>query len=126
MHQIHLPAGTNVLLGSPATPMPREMSAAVAGLVASVPGILEAHLRQCFAVGVMDAPAQILVLSVPPDADVETMVNSIVRGLSRIIPAGEHLDILPMSPSDPMLSSVRDAHCQIFTAMQPRPWWKFW
>ena len=126
MNGLKVPGGTKVVLGSPAVPPPREKVEALERLVASTPGILEAHLPQCFAVSVMAAPAQVFVLSVPLDADVEAIVESIGRGLSRIIPAGEHLDIWPMSPGDPMLNSVQNARSQIFPSIKTRPWWKFW
>ena len=63
---LKVPIGTKLLLGAPATPMPKTISDAIAELAASVPGVLEAHLPQCFAAGIMNAPTQTSVVTPNP------------------------------------------------------------
>jgi hypothetical protein len=126
MRQLSIVAGAKMLIGTPAKPMPRERSEAIARLVSSIAGVSEAHLPQCFAVGAMESPAQILVLAIDPAADQQLVLASIDEGLSRIIPENEHLDVWPLSPENPMLNSVRPAGCQIFATGYKRPWWRFW
>jgi hypothetical protein len=125
MSQLSIPKGTTFYWGAPAKPMPEERSRAVAGLVANTPGIAEAFLPQCYAVGFVDPPAQVLVITLTPDADVGTVMPALGAGVSRIFPPGEHLDILPgLDPGT--LRTIRQSGTQIYgtTVPESRPWWK--
>jgi hypothetical protein len=126
MLPLKVPAGAKILLGAPARPMPRERSDAISNLVASIGGITEAHLPQCFLAGAMQAPAQVLVVVVDPNADQEAVLNGIGAGLSRILGTGETLDVLPIKLSNAILENVRGAGCRILNTKQRRRWWKFW
>ena len=110
-----------MLIGPPAEPMARERSDALAGLVASLPGALEAHLPECLIVGGMEKPAQVLVIvfESPPSPRTLEMLG---EGLAEIMPAGEHLDMLPIAPSDPMLMEIRRVGCEIYL----RPGRSYW
>ena len=66
MTPLSIPRGSQVLLGRAAKPMPESQSAAISELVQSIRGIREAYLPQCFAQGIMEAPAQVLVLVLDP------------------------------------------------------------
>jgi hypothetical protein len=105
--------------------MPRERSDALGRLVASIDGIIEAHLPQCFLVGVMESPAQVLVIVVDPAANQQAILNAIGEGLSQVLPIDKLLDVLPVKPESPMLKDVRSAGCSIKRDAVGR-WWKFW
>lgn len=64
-----VPAGAKILLGAPARPTERARSEALARLVASVGGVVEAHLPQCLVVGLMEMPAQVLVVVLESGSD---------------------------------------------------------
>ena len=120
-----IPKGTTFHWGAPAKPMPEERSRAVAQLVASTPGIAEAYLPQCYAVGFVDPPAQVLVVTLTPGADLATVMQSLGTGVSRIFPPGEHLNILPRLDRG-TLQTIRASGTQIYTSdvAEARPWWK--
>lgn len=113
MGQLRVPAGTSLLLGAPANPMEEELSRAIGQLTGSIEGILEAHLPQLFAVGVMEEPAQVLVLVLAREADLTKITEELGRGLSDLLPRGMHLDIWPIPVGHEMLDNVREAGCQI-------------
>ena len=132
MRQVEISAGSQVMIGAPAVPLPREISAAIAERVATIEGIDEAHLPQCFVAGTMEQPAQVLVLSIASRADIEAVMQQVGEKLHGILPAGGPLDIWPLQPPHPLLDEVRNAGCQIHPPGGTggtgggKPWWKFW
>ena len=124
MLQLSIKKGARILIGAPANPMPRAKSDAIAELIASIGGIAEAHLPQCFIAG-MEQASQVLVIVIDAGSDQNAIVRSIGEGLARIFPSGESLDFLPLAPSDPLMQNVREAGCLIY-AKTRRSWWKFW
>jgi hypothetical protein len=110
---LRIPAGTVVLIGAPAEPMPRERASALAEMVSQIDGIQEAHLPQCFAVGVMTSPAQVLALVLAPGAEEPAVLAEVGAALAAILPQGQHLDVWPMAPGDGLLENVRSAGCRI-------------
>ena len=125
MSKYNIPKGTTFHWGAPAKPMAEERSRAVAQLVASTPGIAETYLPQCYAVGFVDPPAQVLVVILTPGADVAAVMQPLGTGIARIFPPGEHLDILP-SLDRGTLRTIRASGTQIYTSgiADARPWWK--
>ena len=119
-------AGTQVLIGAPAVPMPRAQSAAVADMLSRL-GVAEAHLPQCFVPGLMERAAQVLVLVVREGADVEALMHEVGCRLAQMLPEGERLDVWPMTEATGALRDVRAAGCRILgTEPRRRPWWRFW
>ena len=135
MRQVEISSGSQVMIGAPAEPMPTKISAAIAERVATIDGIDEAHLPQCFVASTMEQPAQVLVLSLASRADIEAVMQQVGEQLYGILPAGGQLDIWPLQPPHPLLDEVRNAGCRIHppggTASAAgtgggKPWWKFW
>lgn len=116
------PAGTKVLIGAPANPLPAAITSGITQLTGAVDGILEAHLPHCFAEGVMEAAAQVLIVVVGNQAATESIAAQLSDGLASIIPAGDYLDVKYMTPDDPLLAAVRSAGCQLPSAMDD--YWK--
>jgi hypothetical protein len=114
-----VPAKSTVLLGAPARPMPTDRSDRIARMVASIDGIKEAHLPQCFVIGVMKGPAQVLVVVIEPGADHSAILNALDEGLTQILPAGEQIDVWPVSPDSSRLTNVRAARCTLFEKERP-------
>ena len=131
MQPFTVPAGTQLILGAPANPMPDDIIAAIAEIVSSVDGLLEAHLPQYFAPDAMEAPAQVLVLVLAPGADPRSVVEAVGRGVGSVLPEGMPLDIWPLSTRSALLKDVRRANCSIGTGAgggtpAAKPWWKLW
>lgn len=113
MQRLTLPAGTSLLLGSPANPMEEERSRAIGKLTDSIEGILEAHLPQMFAIGVMEEPAQVLVIVLGQHAILEEISEQLKVGLAGLLPRGVHLDVWPIHSGHEMLDDVRQTGCLI-------------
>ncbi|MCA1788823.1 MAG: enhanced serine sensitivity protein SseB C-terminal domain-containing protein [Thioalkalivibrio sp.] len=126
--QTTVPKGQQIFLGAPASPMPQERVAQLSSLVAATPGILEAHLPQCFIPGSMESPAQVLFVVVAPGSSPAEIGEQLGRGLTEMLPSGEHLDVMPLDGSHQLLSSVRGAGCSLTVSQrvtQKRQWWRF-
>jgi len=125
MSQFEIPAGSTFHWGAPAKPMAEERSRAIAQLVANTAGIAEAFLPQCYAPGFVDPPAQVLVVTLTPGADLATVMQSLGAGISRICPPGEHLDILPHVDRG-TVETIRQYRTQIYggSSSPSQPWWK--
>ena len=120
-------AGTQILIGAPAEPMPQAQSAAVADMLAGL-GFGEAHLPQIFVPGAMDDAAQVLVVLIKPNADVDALMHEVGCRLAQLLPEGQRLDVWPLAEDSGALTDVRAAGCQIL-GPPPRarkPWWRFW
>ena len=109
--------------GAPAKPMPEIMSDAIRQVVAQVPGILEAHLPQCFMEGDKEA-RQVLVVGVARRSEIPPIAQNLMGKLQLVFPPGQFIDILPFE-SGAVPPGVRQAGCQIFAAGK-KPWWKVW
>jgi len=114
MESHSIPAGTEILIGAPAKRMPQAQSAAIADMLARVPGV-------------MQEPSPILALILAPGADVEKVMGEVGCHLGAMLPEDERLDVWPMTGASPILKDVRAVDCRILGAAQPaKAWWKFW
>ena len=138
MMPLSVPPGAKVYLGAPANPMDPAITRSLVEIVASCPGIVEAHLPQCYIPNAMSAPAQVLVLVVSDSVQLQPIISAIGERISAHLPQGVHQDIWQMGPGDEMLQTVRGADCLIFESsaakaaapfaqsQSTKKWWKFW
>ena len=127
MEEQTIKAGTQILIGAPADPMPRAQTAAMADMLSRLGGVREAHLPQCFMPGAMEGAAQVLVLVIERGTNVETLMHEVGCRLGQMLPEGQRLDVWPVVEGSSVLRDVRAAGCQILGAQaRPAPWWKFW
>ncbi|HEX8162689.1 MAG TPA: enhanced serine sensitivity protein SseB C-terminal domain-containing protein [Pyrinomonadaceae bacterium] len=127
MEAREIEAGTQILIGAPARPMPSAQSAAIAAVLAKVPGVVEAHLPQVYAPGAMTEPAQVLVVVLGPGADADATLDAINCDLARLLTEDSRLDIFPVASDSGILKDVRAVGCRILgEARGPKPWWRFW
>jgi len=115
--------GTTVYFGAPAHPMPKTRADAIAQAVAQVPGIVEAHLPQCFIEGDEEA-RQILVVGVLKRGEISQIAQALTDKFQLIFEPGQSIDILPFE-AGAVPAGVRQAGCQIFAA-EKKAWWKLW
>ena len=109
MHQLRVPAGSEVFLGAPKVPMEPKIVAALGGLVDNTPEVIEAHLPQAFVPGTMSTPMQVLVI-VTEESDRHVALTKLGTGLGGILPDGRPIDVWPLSPGDRLLPAVRGAN----------------
>jgi hypothetical protein len=123
MSERTLKAGTTTYWGAPANPMPQIMADAISQVVAQVPGIVEAHLPQCFIEGDKEA-RQVLVVGVQSRAEIPQIAQQLMGKLPLLFTPGQFIDILPFE-SGLVPCGVRQAGCKIY-AGEKKPWWKVW
>src|SRR5690348_14282099 len=95
--------GTDALFGPPPNPISQEATAAIGAAAASIRGVLEAHLPQCFVPGVSEAPAQLLVLVLARSANGAAVMRKLGPELTNIVPKGLYLDVWPLPPNHEVL-----------------------
>jgi hypothetical protein len=126
MDELLLKKGSEIVFGAPATQaISAQAVAAIGKAVATIREIQEAHLPQCFAEGISEAPSQVLVLVLARSAAPGNVMHRLGPQLHKIIPKGVYLDVLPIGPAHQFVDAVRRAGCQIYRAPN-RPWWRFW
>jgi hypothetical protein len=123
MSQREVKAGTSMYFGAPAKPMPEIMAEAISQVVTQVPGIVEAHLPQCFIEGDKEA-RQVLVVGVQRRSEIPQIADALMGKLQLVFPPGQFIDVLPFE-SGAVPAGVRQAGCQIFAA-DKKAWWKIW
>jgi hypothetical protein len=106
-----LPARTKLLIGPPAHPMARELSWVIGAALGDIPEICEAHLPMVYAKGLIDPPAQVLVVILEKGAVGQSpKIGEILR---KTLPTGAHLDVLEWEPANPSLPTVRKTGCAL-------------
>lgn len=114
-HPFRLPAGTTVRFGATARPLPEDTRNNIRIGLASIPGVVEAHLPLCQAVGLMPQPAQILIVVLAQEGvDLESATRRVTELVQMTIPSGQHIDVWPFAPNDPLLDIVRKTNCCLF------------
>jgi len=75
---------------------------------------------------VVEPPAQVLVVVLDDGTDRQRVLDAVDQGLTRVLPQGQHLDVLPMTGSDGLLSTVRGTRMHIHCAppAERKRWWK--
>ena len=126
MKPLTISAGSAILLGRPAKPMSQTLSDAIGAMIRGITGIREAYLPQCYVKSVVEPPAQVLVVVLDDGADRQSVLDAVGQGLTRVLPQGQHLDVLPMTSGDGLLSTVRGTrthiHCE--PPAQKKEWWR--
>ncbi len=113
MPLLTIPSGTPIMLGTPAKPMEESLQQDIGTMLLNVAGVLEAHAPQCYAIGVMEQPVQVLVVVLQAGAATEDIVDEILLGLAELLPEDVLLDIWPMDGAHSLLDSVRATGCRI-------------
>lgn len=106
-----IPAGTSVYIGPPAQPIPKEISEAIGVGLGKIPQVLEAHLPMIYIEGLIDPPAQILMVVVEENKpSPQGKILGVVRG---VLPNGSYMDIGELYPGDPQLTAIRASGTQL-------------
>jgi len=101
------------MLGTPARPMAEDLLQSVGTMLLGIGGVREAHLPQCFAVDVMERPAQVLVVVIESDASSEAVTDEVLLGLAAVLPDDIQLDVWSMNPEHSLLTSVQATKCRL-------------
>lgn len=101
------------MLGTPSRPLEEALLQSIGTMLLSVGGVREAHLPQCFAVDIMERPAQVLVVVIESDASPENVMDEVLLGLTAVLPDDIHLDVWSMDPQHSLLASVQATKCRL-------------
>ncbi len=113
MPLLTIPSGTPIMLGTPARPLAEALQQSIGTMLLSVNGVVEAHLPECFAIGIMAQPAKVLVVVLNSTAPSEEVVDEILLGLSALALEDLELDVLPIGPEHSLLASVQATNCRL-------------
>ncbi len=111
MKQLNIPAGTQVLIAPLQSVPSPERTARLLDVIAACDGVSEAHLTQCFAIGVMEDPAPVLTLVLDPGKEIRSVLRQLA---SAPVDADEDLDVWILRPNDPVLKTLRQARSRIY------------
>ncbi len=101
------------MLGTPARPMAEDLLQSIGTMLLNVAGVREAHLPQCFAMDVMERPAQVLVVVIEPDVSSEDVMDEVLLGLTAVLPDEIQLDVWSMDSRHSLLASVQATNCRL-------------
>lgn len=108
---------------APIQPLSGKVHQRIADGLASISGILEAHLPMCHIVATMPKAVRVLVVVFGRWADTDSAISEISRLFRAVFP-GEGLEhIWSMNADDPLLDAVRKADCGLVMAKSSR-WWR--
>ena len=113
MPLLTIPSGTPIMLGTPAKPMGEALQQSIGTMLLGVDGVLEAHVPQCFAVGVMEQPVQVLVVVIEASMSSEEVVDEVLLGLTELLPEDIQLDVWSMDSQHSLLASVQATNCRL-------------
>ncbi len=108
-----IPEGAQVTFKRPVRPLPGFLIRCMASLIASLPGVVEGHLPECFVQEVMKRPAQVLVLVVAADANEREVVAAVEKGLETFMRPDQRIEIWPMPTTSTLLAAVREVCCGV-------------
>ena len=110
---LKIPAGSEVRFGRPARPLPVELRDSIARGLSSISEIHEAHLPMCYVPATMREPVHILVVVFGQETALNSVMPAISKAIGAIMPAGKHLDVLPLKTGNSLIDVVRGANCQL-------------
>jgi hypothetical protein len=130
MRILDVPPNTRVFLGAPAKSFSAARATELAGALYAMSEVEEVHLLHCFALGVMESPATVLVVVMRTTTPVPRVARRIGRQLSRQV--GElELDLWPLAFDSPFAGAVRQANSKLerdpfaFPLFKkPKRWWR--
>jgi hypothetical protein len=80
-----IPAGSSVIIGAPAQPMPPATINSIAEAVARTGGVLEAHMPLCLVEGVMAAPSQVLFILLANPSSCDVVVTKLRNPIGEVL-----------------------------------------
>ena len=113
MTTLDLTTATNVLVGKPAKGPSRRRLKQISALLGEIPEIREAHIPEVFAIGIMQAPRNVLFLVIEPDTAIDDIASRIGAALDTLLGKRERLDVWPVTAEHRLIATVREADCLV-------------
>jgi len=106
--RIEIEFETPVLIGAPRVPMEGALVESIADAVSMLPDVVEAHLPQMFAVGVMQEPSQVIVTA--GESSPSILWPRLDEALAEALPELAELHVWIMAKSHELLDDIRRTH----------------
>ena len=113
MTTLDLTTATNVLVGKPEKGPSRRRLKQISALLGEMPEIREAHIPEVFAVGIMQAPRNVLFLVIEPDTAIDHITTRIGDALDALLGKRERLDVWPVTAKHRLIATVREVDCLV-------------
>ncbi|MDH3713860.1 MAG: enhanced serine sensitivity protein SseB C-terminal domain-containing protein [Gammaproteobacteria bacterium] len=113
MATLDLTMATNVLVGKPATRLPKRRLKQISALLREIPEVREAHVPEIFALGIMQTPRGVLFVVIEPDTAIDAVTMRIDDALGAILKKREQLDVWPVSTEHRLIGTVRETECLV-------------
>ena len=113
MATLDLTTATNVLVGTPTNRLPKRRLKQISALLGDIAQIREAHLPEIYAIGIMQAPRNVLFLVVEPESAIADITQYVDDALRALLKRREQLDVWPVTKEHPLIATVRDADCLV-------------
>ena len=105
-------AGTRLLVGAPAKPMPTDREDKLRSIVHTFPQALFAYVPQIYMRGNRPTcPSSLFVLRDEARPDLNQIMRSVVSLINVALPAGDFIDVLPVFTNDRLLPAVITSGC---------------
>ena len=88
-------------------PLEEALLQSIGTMLLSVEGVVEAHLPECFAMDIMERPAQVLVVVIESTASSEDVVDEVLLGLATVLPEDTQLGVWSMDAQHSLLATVQ-------------------
>lgn len=102
-----------MLIGKPAQPMSAERQRILSRVVFYSEDVVEAHIPMCFIPGQTATSQEVLVVVLKEGCDELGVMRNLSARLATVLPAGEEMLSLPLSPDSELLEPVRAAGCPL-------------
>ena len=123
LENLKIEQGTTVLLGAPSKPFEKKISDELIDIASKLESAIEVHAPQCFAVGVMSKPEQILVVVVKNDSTKDSALVETTK-LMRESKVIQDILVWILPLNNDFLTDVRAAKCQLKKNKSSK--WRFW
>jgi hypothetical protein len=110
----NISVGQRILVGAPEVRLDPSVEEIVRQEARKIGEIIEAHAPQMFIEGTMDRPAKVVVVVVDAVQGMSRGVELFMKRLSAQLSAKEHVDVLPVATSNPIVGPVRQSNTEIF------------
>ncbi len=123
LENLEIERGTTVLIGAPTKPFEKKISDELSEITSKLQYAAEVHTPQCFAMGVMTKPEQVLVIVIKDDSTKDSALaeaTQLIRD-SKVI---QDLVVWVLPLNNEFLTDIRAAKCRLKTNKNSK--WRFW
>ena len=104
---------TKILIGAPAIPVSQDLRRRISEIICNIEEIREAHLPDVITIGSGGGASRVLFLVFEQKDQISQIMDSIGPELADAGRNAEQFEVWPISQSNDLLETIRDANCVI-------------